>query len=166
MELTMSDRMVHTRHSLPLETRESMVALLNQQLADTFDLHSQLKQAHWNVKGMHFQQLHELFDAVAAVVQGFVDEIAERATALGGVAEGTTRMAARTSRLSEIEGGALTGEDAVKAVAERVSAVAASSRTAIEQAGDAGDEVTADLFTGIARTLDTQLYFIESHLQS
>ncbi len=40
-----------TRHDLPAAVRSRMIALLNQQLADTFDLMSQTKQAHWNVKG-------------------------------------------------------------------------------------------------------------------
>jgi starvation-inducible DNA-binding protein len=61
-------RMFKTKNDLPAELREPIVALLNQQLADTFDLQSQTKQAHWNVKGMHFFQLHELFDKLAEEV--------------------------------------------------------------------------------------------------
>jgi len=90
-----------TRIDLAPETRAQMIALLNQQLADTFDLFSQTKQAHWNVKGAQFYQLHELFDKLAEEVEGFVDLIAERATALGGTAMGTVRMAAGASRLPE-----------------------------------------------------------------
>jgi hypothetical protein len=48
-----------TRIGLAPETRAKMMALLNQQLAATFDLYSQIKQAHWNVKGAQFFQLHE-----------------------------------------------------------------------------------------------------------
>ena len=55
-----------TSIDLPAKTRESVIVLLNQQLADTFDLLSQTKQAHWNVKGMNFIALHKLFDDVAA----------------------------------------------------------------------------------------------------
>ena len=69
-----------------------MVSLLNQQLADTFDLYSQVKQAHWNVKGPQFIALHELFDRLAGELQAHVDLIAERATALGGKALGTVRI--------------------------------------------------------------------------
>lgn len=50
------------RIDLPADRREKRVASLNQQLADTFDLFGQSKQAHWNVKGPQFHQLHELFD--------------------------------------------------------------------------------------------------------
>src|SRR5438309_8411718 len=83
-----------TRIELPAEVRKQMIGLLNQHLADTFDLYSQAKQAHWNIKGPEFFQLHELFDRLADEVIGYVDVIAERVTALGGTALGTVRMAA------------------------------------------------------------------------
>ncbi|MGL5877418.1 MAG: ferritin-like domain-containing protein, partial [Xenococcaceae cyanobacterium] len=52
-----------TRIDLAFEVRSEVVKLLNQTLAATLDLKTQVKQAHWNVKGMNFYQLHELFDA-------------------------------------------------------------------------------------------------------
>ena len=91
---TKSKAMFSTRNDLSREVRGRMIELLNQQLADTFDLYSQTKQAHWNVKGAQFFQLHELFDKLAEELQGYVDQIAERATALGGLATGTVRMSA------------------------------------------------------------------------
>ena len=54
-----------TQNNLAQNVREKAIALLNQQLADTLDLFSQIKQAHWNVKGMQFHQLHVLFDSLA-----------------------------------------------------------------------------------------------------
>ena len=94
-------KIYHTSIDLDAETRAQLVALLNQQLADTFDLYSQTKQAHWNVKGAQFFQLHELYDKLAAELIDHVDTIAERATALGGTALGTLRMAAKATRLGE-----------------------------------------------------------------
>lgn len=79
--------------------RSEAVNLLNQQLADAIDLTFQAKQAHWNVKGPSFIALHELFDEVVREVEGYVDELAERAVELGGAALGTVRVAARASRL-------------------------------------------------------------------
>ena len=90
-----------TRIDLPEKDRQTLIELLNQRLADTSDLYSQIKQAHWNVKGLNFFQLHELFDGLAGGVFPFIDMIAERATALGGLALGTTRMAAASSTLPE-----------------------------------------------------------------
>lgn len=108
-----------TRNDLPEAVRKQAVSLLNQHLADATDLYSQIKQAHWNVKGMHFQQLHELFDKLADGVEDYVDLIAERATALGGVALGTVRMSASSSRLPEYPVDAISGEQHVEALTAR-----------------------------------------------
>lgn len=153
-----------TSIDLPAKTRESVIALLNQQLADTFDLLSQTKQAHWNVKGMNFIALHKLFDELVDTLEDQVDEIAERVTALGGLAMGTARMAAANSTLPEFPA-VTAGEDVVKALVERYAALAKSTRAAIDTADKAGDADTADLFTGVSRDLDKHLWFLEAHLQ-
>jgi starvation-inducible DNA-binding protein len=154
-----------TRIDLSPDVRDTMIGLLNQQLADTFDLYSQTKQAHWNVKGPQFYPLHELFDKLAEELESYVDLIAERATALGGLAEGTVRLAAANSRLAEFPPGATAGLPVVEALAENYAALAASTRTAIETADGQGDAATADLFTEISRGLDKALWFLEVHLQ-
>ena len=154
-----------TEIDLAAETRKKMIALLNQQLADTFDLFSQTKQAHWNVKGEQFYHLHKLYDDLAAELLGYVDLIAERATALGGAAQGTVRMASDTSRLSEYPAGGIDSMPSVKALAERYAALAATTREAIDIADEAGDMDTADLFTEVSRGLDKSLWFLEAHLQ-
>src|SRR4051812_15404390 len=86
--------LVRSKNDLPEDTRTAVVELLNARLADSLDLFSQAKQAHWNVKGPSFFELHELFDQVATHAVAFTDLIAERAVALGGTAFGTVRMAA------------------------------------------------------------------------
>ena len=159
-------RTYRTRNDLPSQVREQMTKLLNQQLADTFDLYSQAKQAHWNVKGADFYQLHELFDELADEARGHVDLIAERATALGGTATGTVRMAASASRLEEFPLDISKGLSSVEALAGAYAALARTTRKAIETADDAGDADTADLFTEVSRELDKSLWFLEAHLQS
>ena len=146
-------------------TRTKLVDLANQRLADTFDLYSQVKQAHWNVKGLDFQQLHEFFDDVAAAIEPFVDEIAERVTTLGGVATGTVRMAATASTLDEYPADIAAGTAHLEAVRDRVAAYGAANRKAIEAASKLDDPTTEDLFTEVSRVVDLQLYFLESHLQ-
>lgn len=158
-------RTLPTRISLPDDAREQVIEILNQQLADTFDLYSQAKQAHWNVKGIDFQQLHELFDALAAEVLAYADMIAERATALGGVALGTARMAAKASTLPEFDVMTPGGEEALTMLADRFASYGASTREAIDTTDDLGDMGTSDLFTEIVRGIDKSLYFLEAHLQ-
>ncbi len=149
-----------TRIGLAPEVREDMIALLNQQLADTFDLYSQTKQAHWNVKGPQFYPLHELFDKLAAELSGYADLIAERATALGGLARGTVRHAAADSRLAEFPPDVTGSMPTVEALAERYAALGADTRQAIEIAAGRGDADTADLFTEVSRGLDKALWFL------
>lgn len=155
-----------TRIDIAEDAREELVALLNARLADTFDLYSQLKQAHWNVKGSDFIQLHLLYDQVAESVLEHVDEIAERATALGGLALGTARLAAEASSLDEYPLAAVDGMDTVAAIADRLAAYGASVRAAIDTSTEHGDLDTADLFTEVSRGIDKHLWFVEAHLQS
>lgn len=154
-----------THNDLTEGVRERMIRLLNGQLADTSDLYSQTKQAHWNVKGPEFYQLHLLFDELAESVEGFIDMIAERVTALGGTAEGTVRMAAAGSRLPEFPTELRSGLQYVEALAERYGQYAASTREGIDDADEAGDAGTADLLTDVVRAIDKHLWFLEAHRQ-
>lgn len=147
------------------KTRDAMINLCNQQLADSADLHSQLKQAHWNVKGMNFYQLHLLFDELAGHALEWVDVIAERATALGGEAMGTARMAAANSTLKEYPSDAVEGPDHLKALVSRYASYCASTRKAIDTSANDGDQSTSDMFTEISRQADKDLWFLEAHLQ-
>jgi starvation-inducible DNA-binding protein len=147
------------------DVREPLIALLNQQLADTLDLYTQSKQAHWNVKGMQFIALHKLFDDLAEHLEETTDIIAERVTALGGVALGTARMSAEASRLPEYPLDIIDGAAHIAALADRFGHYAATTRAAIDTATDAGDMDTADLFTEISREIDKNLWFLEAHLQ-
>jgi starvation-inducible DNA-binding protein len=158
--------MLETRHDLPEEKRTLLVGLLNSSLQDAVDLGTQVKQAHWNVRGPSFMALHELFDTITGIVRGFADEIAERAAALGGLASGTSRDAASGSRIPAYPVGITSGPEHAAAVADRLAAFTKSCRAAIEQSEEHGDAVTADLFTEIAREIDKQLWFVEAHLQA
>ncbi len=154
-----------THVDLSKDVREEMVALSNAQLADTSDLFSQVKQSHWNLKGPNFYQLHLLFDSLAENLLGHVDLIAERATQLGGKAQGTARMAAANSRLPELPDDIDEGLAYVAALVDRYGLLASSTRAAIDTADKAGDIDTSDLFTEVSRALDKDLWFLEAHIQ-
>jgi len=155
-----------TNIDLPERLREKVIELLNQQLADTFDLYSQTKQAHWNVKGAQFIQLHLLFDNLAEEVLESIDTIAERVTALGGMATGTARMAGAASRLPEWPLDVIDSLPVVEELTVRYGDLATSTREAIKIAAEQGDADTADLFTAQSRALDKALWFLQAHLQA
>lgn len=154
-----------TKIDIAEDARKELVGILNQQLADTFDLYSQTKQAHWNIKGEDFYSLHKFYDDLAESIEAYVDTIAERVTALGGIALGTVRMVATSSTLDELTPDIVSGMDTLKALIDRYAAYAASTRQALARAGELGDPTSEDLFTEISREIDKNLYFLESHVQ-
>lgn len=156
---------IQTRIDIPEKTRDQITTMLNQQLADMFDLYSQTKQAHWNVKGPEFYQLHKLFDELAEEVLEDVDLLAERVTALGGVAMGTAHMAAQNSRLPEFPGRPVLAMACVEVLAVRYASLAETTRSAINIASERQDETTANLLQDISHQLDKSLWFLEAHLQ-
>lgn len=109
-------------------------------LLDTFDLYTQTKQAHWNVKGSDFHQLHLLFDAHAAHVVEWIDQVAERAVMLGGYATGTARMSATNSKLPEYPTDVTLGMDHVKALVERWGDHVAPTRAGIDTTDEWGEQ--------------------------
>ena len=159
-----SGRFRPTRIDLSVDVRTSVADLLNETLAATLDLKTQIKQAHWNVKGMDFYQLHELFDEMATEVEEFIDLVAERVTALAGTAMGTARLAAQRSILPEYPYDIVDGSEHVAALAQRFAMYAKHLREAIDKTNDLGDADTADLYTEVSRTIDMRLWFLEAHL--
>lgn len=158
-------RLYPTRIDIPADVRVQVVELLNQTLAASTDLKTQVKQAHWNVKGMDFYQLHELFDEIATEVEDYTDKLAERITALAGYAVGTSRAAAQFSILPEYPFDINSSEDHVAALADRLAIYAKHLRQAIDKTGELGDADTNDLYVEVSRVVDMRLWFLEAHLQ-
>ena len=166
MEMTESPRMYETENDIPQKRRLELCHLINQRLADVLDLQLQMKQAHWNVKGPHFIGLHKLFDEIYEAVESYVDLIAERIVQLGGVAEGTVRVAAKRSRLDEYPLDIAEGTAHIEAVARALSSFGQEARNTIEEAEELEDADTADMFTEISRGIDKWLWFVEAHTQA
>jgi starvation-inducible DNA-binding protein len=99
-------------------------------------------------------------------VEDYVNEIAERAVQLGGVAEGTARIVAKRSSLTEYPARAVDGRSHVEALSSALAAFGKAARKAIREADELGDLDTADLFTEVPRGIDKWLWFVEAHLQA
>jgi len=143
--------MFETRNDLPLATRTHAVRLLNARLADAIDLGTRTKHAHWNVKGPNFIALHELFDQLAEHTEEHIDTIAAAARA--------TSLKPYPENLSE-------GVAHVRALATALAAFGAGVRAAIDAPDTFGDKHSADLFTGMSRAVDKDLWFLEAHLRA
>jgi starvation-inducible DNA-binding protein len=162
---TATYRMFHSSVGVPENSRQPLVALLNMRLADSADIYSQVKWAHWNVKGKDFFQLHELFDSIAEHLEDQIDTIAERITALGGVANGTVRETAAHSSLNEADLAASDGPAMLKFLVHNFAHYANLVRNGIDESDKLGDPTTADLFTQLSRESEKDLWFLEAHLQ-
>ena len=152
-----------TKNNLSQATRTKVTVILNQLLADLTDLYSQTKQAHWNVRGSLFFQLHKLFDELAGSVEGHIDPLAERITTLGGIANGTVRQAAARSSLPEFPTAGPNELGYVTALIDRYAHSATAVRQGIDDAAALGDADSADLLTALSRDLDKALWFLEAH---
>jgi len=152
-----------TNNSLSENVRVLSAKLLNRHLSAAIDLHAQVKQAHWNVRGANFIALHELFDEVAGDVEDWSDLLAERVAALGADAEGTIQVAAARSFLSPYPLKVAGGPAHVDALASVLGVLGASARAAIDEATGFGDADTADILTEISRACDQQLWKVEAH---
>ncbi len=156
--------MYQSHLDLSPHVRKGVIALLQARLSDSIDLEAQMKQAHWNVKGKDFFQLHLLFDKIHDEVEEFVDLLAERITTLGGIADGRVQTTAKNTQLYEYSLETVGGEAHLKAIAAALAQFGKAVRADIARAADIGDAGSADIFTEISRETDKQLWFVEAHL--
>ncbi|MGE3960444.1 MAG: DNA starvation/stationary phase protection protein Dps [Dehalococcoidia bacterium] len=142
-----------------------VVDTLNARLADMIDLHWQIKQAHWNVVGMDFIAVHRLFDEQAAMAREMGDTLAERARGLQGEAEGTIRLAVERSTIDEFPHGLIEAKQAIGELVDRYDQLSGQFKAASDEASEAEDKATEDVYVELMRTIDKQAYFLRSHLK-
>lgn len=158
--------MYKTPSELPESARLKVAEALNARLADGLDLHSQIKVAHWNIKGPHFASLHPLFETYAVSLANFNDTIAERAVTLGGRAYGTARHAAGHSSIPEYPQETSRDLDHVKLLAERIDVYLKGIRATRSAAEAQADIDTVDLMTTIATEFEKHGWFLKASLES
>ena len=158
--------MFKTKDDVPQKVRIQVVTLLQDRLADSIDLTTQAKQAHWNVKGPSFIALHELFDKIAEESEVYADLIAERIVQFGGTAEGVISAVVKRSSLKKYPMDIATGHEHVEAFSHALATYGELIRKAIEKANKLNDAGTADIFTEVSRSVDKNLWFVEAHDQA
>jgi len=151
--------------TLPETARTKIAGDLNAVLADGLDLVTQIKTAHWNVKGPHFASLHPLFETFAVALATYNDDVAERAVALGAIVPGTARQAVKVSRIPELPAGISAGLELVAALADRFDAYLKGLRSARETAEANKDVDTVDLLTGMITAFEKNGWFLRASLE-
>jgi starvation-inducible DNA-binding protein len=152
----------------PIEknTRVRLVEDLNARLADGVDLWSQVKVAHWNVKGPQFPSLHPLFETFAVSLAAFNDAVAERAVTLGGLAHGTARHVSAHSKLPEYPQDTTRGMEHVRLLADRFDIFLAGLRETRTLAEKSGDTDTVDLITSVITEFEKNSWFLRASLEN
>jgi starvation-inducible DNA-binding protein len=146
------------------DARKQIAADLNARLVDGLDLHSQIKVAHWNIKGPNFAALHPLFETFAVSLATHNDDIAERAVTLGAQVSATARVVAKSSSLPEYPGETSKDLDHVKLLAERIEAYLDGTRKSRDVADELDDQDTVDLLTGIVVEFEKHAWFLRATL--
>ena len=148
--------------SLDWALADTLAHRLNRDLATLTDLAAAYKQAHWNVLGPRFAELHALFDQFADETRVYVDLVAERAVAVGGVARGTLQAAVECSALPPFPTGEREEQRLLQELSRRVDRTVEELREAIGSSAE--DPVTQDLYIEIARGMEKQRWMLLAHL--
>jgi len=152
---------VHT--GLSTDDRISLIKRLNQLLADEHLLYTKTRNYHWNVTGIHFATLHELFEQQYDRIKVMADDIAERTRMLGGTAIGSMAEFMKETRLSETPGTVPAASDMIANLVGDHEEIVSNLRQDIELCTtEYKDEGTADLLTDVMRNHEEMAWMLRS----
>jgi starvation-inducible DNA-binding protein len=134
---------------------------LQRVLVDLIELHLQGKQAHWNVVGTNFRDLHLQLDELVDFAREASDTIAERMRALDGVPDGRSDTVAATTSLPEFPGFERSTAEVVDLITVRIYAVVDTLRGVHDQV-DGEDPSTADILHQLIDGLEKLAWLIKS----
>lgn len=143
--------------------REAVGAALQQVLIDTYTLRLKTQSHHWNVRGMHFGSLHELFEQQYTELEAAIDEIAERIRIVGVLTEGRFQEYAKRTR---VEDGApdASAEEMLRDLVKGNERVIGAIREALPVAQKAEDEGSFDLMVERLQAHEKAAWMLRSHL--
>lgn len=137
--------------------------VLQSTLLDLVDLHLVAKQAHWNVVGRHFRDVHLHLDELVSAARGFADDVAERAAAIGISPDGRAATVAEGSGLPEFSAGWRSDRDVVEAIVDSLDKIVGRMRPRIDET-DKTDLVTQDLLIQVSAKLEEAHWMWQAQL--
>ncbi|MCC5954505.1 MAG: DNA starvation/stationary phase protection protein [Natronohydrobacter sp.] len=155
--------MTQTAHQLTVSAKEAICEALNQSVAETVVVTMLAQNFHWNVKGMAFGPLHDMFQKIYEDHFAAQDDLAERIKALGGHAEGQLARMLKRSKVAEHDGHA-SAEDMIETMAKAQDTLAATLAGTAAIAEQHGDLLTQDLVIGRGQTHEKFAWLLRAHL--
>jgi starvation-inducible DNA-binding protein len=160
---TKTKKLEQAHIGLSKESRMKLIQRLNKLLADEHLLYTKTRNYHWNVTGIHFTLLHELFEEQYNTIQEMADEIAERNRMLGGMSIGTMAEFLQETRLSETPGTIPSANDMIANLLDDHEHIISSLRDEIAACMEKfNDEGTADLLIGTMRSHEKMAWMLRS----
>jgi starvation-inducible DNA-binding protein len=150
----------HRRHFLDKPAREKTAGLLQSCLVDLIDLGLQGKQAHWNLVGRRFREVHRQLDEIVESARKASDEVAERIVAIDAGADGRPSTLVSDSSLEPFPDGRPHVEQVVTLIADRLAAVVATLRKGIDGLEDA-DAVSQNMLQDICQEMEKHLWMVQ-----
>lgn len=155
--------MTQTAIALDTDARAAIAEALNQSVAETAVTTMLAQNFHWNVKGMAFGPLHELFQKIYEDHFVAQDDLAERIRAIDAHAEGMLAGMLKRSKIAEHDGHA-TDKEMIKIMMEAQETLASTLAGAGEIAAHHGDTLTEDLCIARGQEHEKFAWFLRAHL--
>lgn len=147
------------------DAREELAEMLNTILADEHTLYVKLRNYHWNVVGMEFYTLHELFEEQYNAVKVQADLIAERVRKIGHRSIGTMKDFLDYTRIAEAKDGVLSAEEMIQDLVDTNEAIIRNLRSDVEKSTEKyHDEGTGDLLIAAMREHESMAWMLRSLL--
>ena len=140
---------------------ETLLRNLQSVVVDLIELTLQGKQAHWNVVGPNFADVHRQLDVIVSTARDAADGMAERMRAVGGIPDGLSSTVAETTGLLAYPRGEVSTRETIDLISDRIHATVANAR-AVHPAVDNEDPTSADLLNGTIAQLEQQAWLLSS----
>jgi starvation-inducible DNA-binding protein len=162
--MTQETAMTQTARSLSTDANTQIIEALNQCKAETVVTTMLAQNFHWNVTGMTFGPLHDLFQTIYEDHFAAQDDLAERIKALDGHAEGVLAGMIKRSKVAEAEG-APAVEEMIRLMKDAQETLAETIAGAGELAAKHGDTLTEDLCIERGQTHEKFAWMLRAHLR-
>lgn len=146
-----------------MKASKTLADNLQSVLVDLIELHIQGKQAHWNVVGSNFRDLHLQLDEIVNDARLFSDQVAERMRALHAISDGRSVTVGKSTSLKQFPAGLVDTKETVKLIVDRLEATVGTMRGVHDQV-DEEDPTTADILHGIIEKLEQYAWMVHAEI--